>query len=147
MNSIIMKDVRTEIIINASPERVWSILIDFPRYPEWNPFVREVKGKIAVGEKLKVYVKPENSRGMRFNATITKINPNKEFRWVGRLLFPGILDGEHIFIIQPMGRNKIKFMHSERFTGLLSVLGGLNKLTQSGLSDMNHALKRRCERF
>ena len=141
-----MKEVKTEIVINASASKVWKILIDFPRYPEWNPFVREVKGKIAVGEKLKIYVKPKNGRGMHFDATLVSINPNKELRWTGRLFFPGILDGEHIFIIHPIGRDKIKFMHSERFTGLVSALGGLNKLTRSGLIDMNLALKPRAEK-
>lgn len=141
-----MREVKTEIIINASASKVWRILTDFPRYHEWNPFVREVKGKIAVGEKLEIYVKPKNGRGMHFNATLVSINPNKEFRWIGRLFFPGILDGEHIFIIRPIGRNKIKFIHSERFTGLLSFLGGLNKLTRSGLNDMNQALKVRTEK-
>ncbi|KAJ7680696.1 hypothetical protein DFH06DRAFT_1077654 [Mycena polygramma] len=28
------------ILINASIDDVWSILLDFPSYPDWNPFVR-----------------------------------------------------------------------------------------------------------
>ena len=138
-------DVDTEIIINSSKERVWKILTDFRLYRDWNPFVREVKGKLSIGEKLKVYVKPENGRGIRFTATLTKVEKNKELRWVGRLFFPGLLDGEHIFIIKPMGKNKIHFIHSERFGGLLSFLGGLNKLTREGLEVMNVALKSRAE--
>ena len=140
-------NVETEIIVDASKEGVWKILTDFKKYPEWNPFIRKIDGELKIGAKLKVYVKPKNGRGMHFSATLIKVNPNRELRWVGHLFFPGILDGEHIFIIQELGKNKIKFRHSEKFTGLLSVLGGLNKLTQSGLSDMNQALKRRCERF
>ena len=138
-------DVDTEIIINSSKERVWEILTDFRRYRDWNPFVREVIGNVAAGEKLEVYVKPKAGRGMRFNATISKVEKDKELRWVGHLFFPGLLDGEHIFIIESIGKNKIRFTHSERFTGLLSFLGGLNELTRSGLSDMNLALKAQAE--
>ncbi len=140
-----MGDVNTEIIINSSKEKVWKILVDFKKYPEWNPFVREVIGTAKVSEKLKVYVKPENGRGMRFTATLIKVEMNKELRWVGHMLFPGLLDGEHIFIIKPIGKNKIRFIHSERFSGLLSFLGGLNKLTREGLRAMNLALKSRAE--
>lgn len=30
------------ILINASIEKAWEVLLDFPSYPEWNPFVRHV---------------------------------------------------------------------------------------------------------
>ncbi|KAK7043220.1 hypothetical protein VNI00_008574 [Paramarasmius palmivorus] len=29
------------ILINAPIEKVWQILLDFPAYPEWNPFARQ----------------------------------------------------------------------------------------------------------
>ncbi|KIK65017.1 hypothetical protein GYMLUDRAFT_70951 [Collybiopsis luxurians FD-317 M1] len=32
--------VSTSIIISASPEKVWKILLDFDSYKQWNPFVR-----------------------------------------------------------------------------------------------------------
>ncbi|MCR1341946.1 SRPBCC domain-containing protein, partial [Acidithiobacillus ferrooxidans] len=32
-----MYQIETGIEITASPEHVWSILMDFPAYPQWNP--------------------------------------------------------------------------------------------------------------
>ncbi|KAG6836981.1 hypothetical protein H0H93_016934 [Arthromyces matolae] len=32
--------VSSSILIDAPPEKVWSIILDFPSYEEWNPFVR-----------------------------------------------------------------------------------------------------------
>jgi uncharacterized protein YndB with AHSA1/START domain len=32
-----MRELRDEIEIEATPERVWEILTDFAAYPEWNP--------------------------------------------------------------------------------------------------------------
>ena len=29
-----MKELRTEIVIDASPEKVWQVLTDLDRYPE-----------------------------------------------------------------------------------------------------------------
>ena len=49
-----MRVLETEIHITASPERVWSVLMDFDRYPDWNPFIRRARGRVEVGEKLEV---------------------------------------------------------------------------------------------
>ena len=32
------KEIKTEILINAIPEKVWSIFTNFDNYPNWNPF-------------------------------------------------------------------------------------------------------------
>ena len=34
----------TQITINASPEEIWTELIDFKSYPEWNPFINKIEG-------------------------------------------------------------------------------------------------------
>ena len=34
------KEIKTEILIKASPQIVWSILTDFENYPHWNPFIK-----------------------------------------------------------------------------------------------------------
>ncbi|MFH9551894.1 SRPBCC family protein [Streptomyces sp. NPDC017435] len=37
--------IKTEVDINASPETVWDVLVDFPRYGEWsNPCRRNGPG-------------------------------------------------------------------------------------------------------
>jgi hypothetical protein len=38
--------IKTEIEISAPPSRGWEILTDFPHYPDWNPFILEVKGSV-----------------------------------------------------------------------------------------------------
>ena len=44
-----MQQIVTEIDIAASPERVWSILMDFSAYPQWNPLA----GFNAMNQALK----------------------------------------------------------------------------------------------
>ena len=42
--------IDTEILIQASSERVWAVLTDFAAYPEWNPFIVSLEGKAEWGE-------------------------------------------------------------------------------------------------
>jgi hypothetical protein len=85
-----MHEVRTEIEIEATPERVGSILLDFPSHPEWNPFVRCIEGFAIVGDRLTVSIQPQGGRGMTFRPTVLAVIPNQELRWLGRSLLPGI---------------------------------------------------------
>jgi uncharacterized protein YndB with AHSA1/START domain len=33
-----VRELRSEIEIDAPPERVWAVVTEFAAYPEWNPF-------------------------------------------------------------------------------------------------------------
>ena len=44
-----MRQLFTEIEINAPVEKVWTILSDFEKYPDWNPFVKSIEGEIKEG--------------------------------------------------------------------------------------------------
>ena len=142
-----MKELRSEIEIQASAERVWQILTDFASFPNWNPFIRRANGEPRIGAKLEVFLQPSGARGMTFRPEVLKAEPNHELRWLGHLLVPGLFDGEHIFIIEPLGANRVRFVQREIFTGLLVPLLArwLNTGTFRGFEEMNHALKRRAE--
>jgi uncharacterized protein YndB with AHSA1/START domain len=47
-----MKELKTEILINTTPQKVWEILVDFKRYHEWNPFIKSITGNVVVGSKI-----------------------------------------------------------------------------------------------
>jgi hypothetical protein len=141
-----MRELDSKIEITASAKRVWQLLTDFDRYPQWNPFIRSVNGRPA-GTKLKVFIQPSGARGMSFNPTVLKAQPDRELRWLGHLLISGLFDGEHVFLIEPIAENKVTFIQRENFSGLLVPLfwGGLDKDTQRGFNEMNAALKKLAE--
>lgn len=142
-----MKELRTEIEIQASAERVWQILTDFANFPKWNPFIRRVSGEPRKGARLEVFLQPSGARGMTFRPEVIKAEPNRELRWLGHLLVPGLLDGEHIFTIEPLGANRVRFAQREIFTGLLVPLFArwLHIETLRGFEEMNRALKIQAE--
>ena len=61
-----MVEIKTEIEINANIEKIWRLLTNFEKYPDWNPFIKNISGKKQIGEKLKVSVKPPKGEGMTF---------------------------------------------------------------------------------
>ena len=141
-----MRELRTEIEIDAPPEQVWRVLTDFGSYPEWNPFIRSIEGRPQVGERLKVRITPPDSRAMTFRPTVLAAEPERELRWLGRVLVRGLFDGEHRLALEPLEDGRSRFTQSERFSGLLGgLLGRALNATERGFNQMNEALKRRAE--
>src|SRR3990167_4643682 len=95
-----MKTIYTEITIAVPVSRVWDVLTDFGAYPQWNPFIREIKGNPQRGEKLTVTITPPGQKPRSFKPTIISVIPNTELSWLGHVLLPGIFDGEHLFIMK-----------------------------------------------
>jgi len=141
-------EIRTEIEIDAPVERVWDVLADFPSHAAWNPFVRSIQGRPAQGEKLVVHIQPPGGKGMTFKPTVLVAEPRKELRWLGRLLFPGLFDGEHYFLLDPLPSGGTRLVHGEKFSGLLVAMArsSLDDGTRRGFMAMNDALKARAER-
>jgi hypothetical protein len=84
---------------------------------------------------------------MTFKPTILNLELNKEFRWKGKLGITGIFDGEHYFILEYLNKDKTKFIHGEKFSGLLvPLVGKMLDKTQKGFQLMNESIKNECER-
>ena len=143
-----MKQIHTEIFIDASAERVWQVLTGFADFPDWNPFLRSAQGDLTPGSKLEVRIQAPGSKGMTFKPTVLTAEPGGELRWIGHFLLPGIFDGEHHFILESIREGGVRFIQGERFTGVLvplMALIGLFGKTEQGFVEMNLALKRRAE--
>jgi hypothetical protein len=154
ISQTIMYELHVEIEINASAQRVWDVLMDFAAYPQWNPFIREISGKPEDGERLRAVMHPPESRPSTFrpkviSARSPNYQPPFQFRWRGSLVIPGIFDGEHYFILEPLDMGKTRFIHGEKFTGLLVPYlweRMLHTKVRRGFGEMNLALKERAEK-
>ena len=140
-------EIRSQIEINAAPERVWEVLTDLDAFVQWNPFIRRVSGKPQAGERLDVFLEPPGGKGMTFHPKVLRAEPDREFRWLGHLFVPGLFDGEHIFEIEPLGEDRVRLVQREEFHGILVPLlrRSLETSTTRGFEAMNQALKERAE--
>jgi hypothetical protein len=143
-----MKELTTEIEIRARASRVWEILMDFAAYPSWNPFIKKIVGQPKAGSRLEVTMEPPGAKPMRFSPRVLAARPSRELAWKGKVFFPGIFDGEHHFIIEPISTSAVRFVQRERFSGILVtfVWKMLDTKTRKGFVAMNKALKSRAEK-
>jgi hypothetical protein len=142
-----VKTLESDIVIKATAEKIWDILMDFESYPEWNPFIKKITGKPVPGEQIRATLQLEGRKHMVFKPKVKVNTPRQEFRWLGHFLVPGLFDGEHIFRLEPEDQNGIKFIQREEFRGILAsaFLKRIGEATRSGFDAMNQALQQRAE--
>jgi hypothetical protein len=116
---VFKKEIRSEAMIDATSEEVWSVLADFGSYGEWNPGFASIAGQAKAGTKLDIVFSLKGDRTMRMRPTVLVAEPGRELRWLGRLFMPGLFDGEHRFEIHGDDQRRVRFVQAERFSGLL----------------------------
>jgi len=143
-----VKEVVSEIEINSYPESVWKILTDFATYDQWNPFINKINGLPREGDKIDIYIETPSGKKRKYSPKVTKVEEGRELRWFGKSLLPGFLNAEHIFTIEELQPQHVRFVQREVFEGLLAGLfgKGMDSDVRQGFEDMNTALKKYAER-
>ncbi len=141
-----MKELHTEIEILAPPEKVWEVLADFPRYEEWNPFIRKVSGAFHEGGYLTVHSVQGGEKTV-YQPGIVRYNEGWEFSWLNTRGMPGILDIEHIQRVEELDGNRTLFINRQELRGFLVpfMWNRLENELGEALLQMNEALKNRVE--
>ena len=135
---------RTSIDVAASPDRVWEVLVDVERWPEWTESVTSVRvldgGSLAVGSRVEV-AQPKIPAG---TYTVTALEPGRSFAWEQRQ--PGsTVTADHVLTPLPDGGTRVE---------LVVVMGGFvgglvgrfyRGLTRRYLAMEAAGLKRRSE--
>ena len=140
-----MSQLKTEIVLNASKEKVWDTLTDLKQYANWNPFIVSSKGEAVVGQRLTNKM-VNKGKATVFSPIVTKVDQYREFEWLGSGLL-GMFKGRHYFILEDLGNGKTKLIHGEYFSGLLSglIMKFIGEDTLQNFQAMNKALKAQVE--
>ncbi len=85
--------------IAAPPERVWEVLTNGARYPEWDSGVTRVEGTITDGGKVKVFTEVGGDRA--FPVRVTTDAP-RTMTWTGGMPL-GLFKGVRTFSLTPSG--------------------------------------------
>ena len=141
------KQLHAEVEIQATPDRVWEVLTDLAAYHEWNPFIVQAAGRAVPGGRLELQMRLLGRRPTTLRPEVLEADPARRLRWLGRLLVPGLFDGEHSFTLQPTAPGSTRLTQHEEFRGLLAplLLAMIAKPTLAAFQRMNDALKTRVE--
>ncbi|PNH06665.1 hypothetical protein TSOC_006934 [Tetrabaena socialis] len=141
--------LRTQLEINASQERVWSVLQDYRKWQEWNSFLKinHAAGTLSPGEALQVTFQPPGRAATTMGPQVIDFQVGSEFKWRGKLWGTSLFFvGEHYFKLQSLGQGKTLLLHGEDFKGcLVPLLGSMLKDTEKGFQDFNNGLKQAAE--
>lgn len=145
-----MPTILTDIIIAAPPSTVRGIILDFPSYPQWNPFITTATVSdpaAAPGTSIKVVIKGFINQ----NATIEQNNP-AEFAWLSTIVGKWFFQADHRVKFEPIGDAgngetvRCKVVQSEALSGFLSLLSFIyGPFMKKGFKKMNEALKVKAE--
>lgn len=133
--------VRTETDVDAAPDAVWAVLVDFPRYGRWSTF-SSAEGRVEVGSRLTMRMP-----GFTFHPRVTVVEPGRRLQWSGTLLSERLFVGRHSFVLTPNPDGTTHLLNLEEFAGVLTSLLGrfTRKGGDNGYTAFNAGLKQEAE--
>ena len=141
------RKIYTDILINATPEQVWSVLTDTKSYKNWATFLVDVEGEIKDSSKITAVfqVDPNKEKKNTIEHTIS-VDEGKEFYWAEK--GPGGIRDNHHFKVVSANGSQTRFVQSdELMKGMTWLMGGkLSKMYADGYQAFNRNLKAEVER-
>lgn len=137
------KSVHHEIVIDASPDKVWAILIDAKGYKSWNPVMELVSGEVKEGNKVTYRFTQDKENISTIPARVKKVIPQQLLNQAGGV--PFILTFDHRYTLNAIEGGTKVIIH-EDYAGV-----GVNfwnpKPVEVAYARLNQALKKKVESY
>ena len=119
---------------------------DFEHYADWNLFIVHAAGVLCVGERLDITIVAPGMKPVSFRPRVLDLEPGRLIRWKGEFQLPGLFDGRHALIVDPLDSGRSRFTTHEDVSGiLLPFAGRVMRASQQGFELMARAVKERAE--
>ena len=144
--SHVIESVTVEI--GAPASFVWDVLVDYARYPEWNPYTVEVETTLEVGDKIDLTLpNPDGSPGTFVNREwIRIVDPPHHLRYDTGEEIPGVFAYRDQWI-EPLDGQRCTYRTTDTFSGEHAdlVIETTGDWVKEGFDAVAHALKARAE--
>lgn len=105
-----------EITINAPAELVWEVIVDFPRYSEWNEFCPQADGEAVVGSPLRMMV--DLGHGPQEQVEyITRVEPPRVIVWSMENKPGDPIHADRLQRLTPIDGNSCRYISIDNFSG------------------------------
>lgn len=134
--------------IEAPAAFVWDVLVDYPHYPQWNPYTVRVATTLAIGSEVDLTLpKPDGSDGTFVNREyIRVVDPPHHLRYDTGEEIPGVFAVRDQWI-SVRGPDRCAYHTTDTITGRYAdvVMETSGAWVKAGFDSVAHALKQRAE--
>jgi len=143
-----MPTVRSEIEIDAPPERVFDILLDLRSYSDWNPFTPQVESSLELGAPVHMRVRLRSAT--RLSRQVEYVTANErphKLCWGANIGARFLVRADRCQTLSPLDDRRTRYVCTDEIQGWLAPLVMLmyGDVMQRGFDDCAMALKKRAE--
>lgn len=136
-----------DLAVDAPSDRVWAVVCDLARYPEWNPFVVSCSSTLVVGDPIFMRVRLFALFAQPQREQILEHLPGRRLCYglpAGGL---GALSSRRCHDVTPEGAARARYVSRFALSGWLVpvVRGLLGAQLRTGFTAMSEAIRRRAE--
>jgi hypothetical protein len=137
---------REEVVIAATPATIFGVILDLPRYGEWNPWLTHAEGQMVEGGAVTVQV-VLNGATQSASHTVIAVEPFTRFCWKDAGWTTIFAPGQRCRTLTVRDDGTVRFVNELIIDGLLAHLVDLSTgaSLRSGMAAENAALKQRAE--
>ena len=111
--------IYTEIEIEAPPEKVWLVLSDFSRMPQWSTTLQKIAGSLTSGSQTTVdYIFKGKLRVIKH--TMVDFKDGLQFGWSDTLI--PLAKDYHIYRIEALPNHRSRFVQTDEVKGMTASL-------------------------
>ncbi|MEJ2531734.1 MAG: SRPBCC domain-containing protein [Halioglobus sp.] len=135
-----------EVVISAPIELVWSVLVDFGRYADWNGFCPHAEATLALNEPIRMQV--DLGFGLQEQVeTICRIEPPTAIAWRMANEPGDPIHAVRTQTLEKLGDARCSYLSVDRFSGpgVPDMMAALGQAVEDGFNRCARDLKRHCE--
>lgn len=141
--------VSSVVVEIAAPAAfVWDVLVDYARYPQWNPYTVAVTTTLAIGDPIDLTLpNPDGSAGTFVNREYVRVvDPPHHLRYDTAGEMPGIFAVRDQWLVE-RGPDRCAYHTTDTISGTYAdvVVERTGAWIKAGFDAVAHALKARAE--
>lgn len=142
-------NIEHELTVNAPASRVWEVISDLDKYPEWNPFVTRCSSSKQPGDPIVMRVRVLPFYAQPQTEIVNENIEGEKFSYNMKPLPMGLLHSYRYHMITPVDDKQCTYKSSFALMGPFSffvkfLLGGN---LRRGFTEMSEAVKARAEQL